>query len=60
VVNNPEEIISMVVCKEVLYIATRSSVYAKDGNGIWQELPLPVKEGMDSATFLRHEKVKYA
>lgn len=43
-VTNPDEIVSMVVCKDVLYLATRSTVYAKDGNGIWQEIPLPKNE----------------
>ncbi len=35
---DPDEIISMVVYKDVLYVATKSGVYAKDGNGVFHKL----------------------
>ena len=33
-----DEIISMVVHKDVLYVAAKSGVYAKDGNGVFHKL----------------------
>ncbi len=32
------EVVAMVVHKDVLYVATRTGVYAKDGNGTFHKL----------------------
>ena len=35
---NPDEIVAMLAFKDVLYVATKSCVYAKDGNGVFHKL----------------------
>lgn len=35
-----DEIVAMVIYKDVLYVATKSGVYAKDGNGIFHKLKI--------------------